>query len=59
VYLAAGVVFSVAFLARGMRRIDPASAGGRWTFRAIVLPGVLALWPLLAARWLAARHGGS
>ncbi len=56
VYSAAGVVFALAFLARGIERIDPAAHGASWGFRCLIAPGVVALWPWLARRWwLAAR----
>jgi hypothetical protein len=55
-YLAAGVLFALAFLSRGIERVDPAAHGARWGFRCLIAPGVMALWPLLARRWrLAAR----
>ncbi len=51
-YLALGVLFSIPFVARGVNRIDPVAAGGSWGFRVIIVPGVIALWPLLLVRWL-------
>ncbi len=51
VYLAVGVVFALAFLSRGIGRVDPASHGAPLAFRALIAPGVVALWPLLARRW--------
>jgi len=51
-YALAGAAFAVPFLLRGVRRIDPVADGSTWGFRAIVLPGVVALWPLLLLRWL-------
>ncbi|HEX9800487.1 MAG TPA: hypothetical protein VGC00_10015 [Thermoanaerobaculia bacterium] len=51
VYAAAGLVFALAFVARGVERVDPAARGATLGFRLIVLPGVVALWPLLARRW--------
>jgi hypothetical protein len=50
-YAAAGLLFALAFLARGIERVDPAARGATLGFRLIVLPGVVALWPLLARRW--------
>ena len=47
-----GVLFGMAFVAFGIQRIDPAARGTGWGFRLLVLPGVIALWPFLAARWL-------
>jgi len=52
IYLGLGVVFALPFLLRGIERIDPAARGTGWGFRLIVLPGAVALWPWLLARWL-------
>jgi hypothetical protein len=52
VYLALGVVFAVPFVIRGAGRIDPAAREGSWGFRLLIFPGTVALWPLLARRWL-------
>lgn len=51
-YLAAGLVFALAFVTAGVQRVDPAARGGTWGFRLLILPGAAALWPLLLARWL-------
>lgn len=51
VYLALGVVFAVAFVFFGVKRIDPAAASGTWGFRVMIFPGSVALWPLLLRRW--------
>lgn len=53
-YAVAGIAFALAFIASGARRIDPGAAAGTVGFRILILPGVAALWPLLAYRWLAA-----
>ena len=52
IYLAAGALFSVAFVIRGVQRIDPQAEGGSWGFRLAILPASAALWPFLARRWL-------
>ena len=52
-YLGVGVVFRIPFVWRGVHRIDPAAPGSTWGFRLLILPGVVALWPVLAMRWLA------
>ena len=41
-----------AFFVDGVPRIDPAARGTGWGFRLLVFPGVVALWPLLAVRWM-------
>jgi hypothetical protein len=55
-YLAAGLPFGFAFVTVGVARIDPAARGTSATFRLLILPGSVALWPVLAAKW--ARHKG-
>lgn len=51
-YTALGVLFAVAFLTHGIERVDSGARGAGRGFRLIVLPGVVALWPLLLSRWL-------
>jgi hypothetical protein len=50
-YVAAGAVFAVAFLTWGVSRIDPVARQGTLGFRLIILPGVMALWPVLLFKW--------
>lgn len=49
-YAAAGLAIGLAFLFRGLDRIDPA-ARGAYAFRPLLLPGLLLLWPLVLWRW--------
>ena len=51
-YLACGLVFAVPFALIGVRRIDPHAANGSWGFRLLIIPGVMALWPILLRRWV-------
>ena len=44
-------MFALAFLAVGIRRLDPAAEGSGYGFRALIFPGAVALWPMLALRW--------
>ena len=53
-YLALGVVFALAFVARGAARLDPDADGATWGFKVLILPGTAALWPLLLVRWMRA-----
>ena len=52
VYATVGLLFAVAFVSLGAGRVDPVARRGTWGFRLIIFPGVAALWPLLAWRWL-------
>lgn len=59
-WTAAGLVFAVPFVLRGAARIDPDAARGTWGFRVLILPGCVALWPLLLVRWMRApREAGA
>ena len=51
-YLAIGLLVAVPFLIFGIGRIDPAAKAAPLTFRALVLPGVVAMWPFMLQRWL-------
>ncbi len=55
VYAGLGLLFAGAFVVRGAARIDPQAVGASWGFRLAILPGVIALWPLLARRWAKGR----
>jgi len=54
-YLAVGLLFAVPFVTRGVGRIDPTARSATWGFRLIIIPGAVALWPLLLTRWVSGR----
>ena len=51
-YAAIGFVFAVLFVTFGVARVDPAARGAPWGFRLIILPGTVALWPLMLMKWI-------
>ncbi len=51
-YAAAGAIFSLAFLVLGLARIDDGAKGAGFTFRLVILPGLIALWPIMLIRWI-------
>jgi hypothetical protein len=55
-YLAAGILFSVPFITRGVTRIDEGAAGSGFGFRLIIIPGVIVFWPLLLKKWMAVNR---
>ncbi len=58
-YAAVGLFFGLAFVTVGLDKVDPAARGTSFAFQLLILPGIIAFWPLLALKWLkAARHGG-
>lgn len=51
-YVAVGLLFAAAFVATGVGRIDPSAEHAPIGFRLLIVPGTVALWPLLAIRWI-------
>jgi len=51
-YAAAGAVFALLFLLLGLNRIDNGAKGAGLGFRLLIIPGLIALWPLMLIRWL-------
>lgn len=54
-WLAIGLLFSLAFVTVGVQRVDRGAIGAPWGFRLLLIPGATMLWPLLLARWLRGR----
>jgi hypothetical protein len=50
-YALTGLGFAMLFLPRAVVHLDPRVAGAAKTLRLLILPGVVALWPLFAWRW--------
>jgi len=55
IYAAIGFLFSLAFIAAGISRVDPQAMGAGIFFRLLVFPGCVAFWPLLLRRWLSGK----
>lgn len=51
-YLLSGLLFAGPFVLLGVKRIDAAARQATPGFRAIIVPGVILCWPLLALRWI-------
>lgn len=51
-YVTLGLLFAIPFVLRGVQKIDPVAENGTWGFRLIILPAVVALWPVMLRRWL-------
>jgi hypothetical protein len=56
IYLMIGVVVGVAFLSLGVKKVDSAAIGAPITFRMIVFPGTVVLWPAVLVMWLRSVH---
>lgn len=60
IYVLFGLGFALWFLTRGVARLDPAAGGTGVVLRLLLVPGTVALWPLLLIRWRQhAQTGGS
>jgi hypothetical protein len=57
VYALVGVLVLLPFLLRGAGTLDPAARRGTLGFRALIVPGAVALWPLVLVRWRQASRG--
>jgi hypothetical protein len=51
-YIVSGLIFALVFLPRGVVRLDPRMGSAPASLRLLILPGVAALWPVLAWRWV-------
>lgn len=56
VYLGVGAILALPFLTFGINRIDE-NVRGAWVFRAMMVPGVMMIWPIVAWRWLQIERG--
>ena len=54
-YVVAGVLFAFAFLPRGLVRVDQRLHESPISVRVLLFPGIAALWPLFAWRWMTGR----
>lgn len=55
-YLALGLVFALVFVSLGVQRIDTSAVNASFGFRMIILPGTIALWPIMLVKWLKAAR---
>lgn len=55
-YILAGVVFGLIFIFKWVDQVDAGAGGTRTGFRLIILPGVIAFWPVLLKRYLNSRN---
>jgi hypothetical protein len=53
-YLLCGLAVGVPFVLRGVDRVDASAKGASLSFRLLILPGTVTLWPLMAAKWIKA-----
>ncbi|MEM7527155.1 MAG: hypothetical protein AAF416_05695 [Pseudomonadota bacterium] len=56
IYLYIGAAVAALFLVLGIERIEP-NARGAYAFRALIVPGLILVWPLVLWRWYALALG--
>ena len=54
-YAAVGALVALALLLGAMRRYDPRAAVAPWRVKLLIVPGIVALWPMVLMRLLRAR----
>ncbi len=54
-YALLGLVFALAFVTVGVKRIDSQANGSGAAFRLLIFPGSVAFWPMLLRRWIAGK----
>jgi regulator of protease activity HflC (stomatin/prohibitin superfamily) len=54
-YLLSGLVFAIAFLAKGLTIVDEGAHGSSIGFRIVIIPGVIVFWPFLLYKWRKAK----
>ncbi|MCC6795580.1 MAG: hypothetical protein IT366_10715 [Candidatus Hydrogenedentes bacterium] len=57
IYALVGVFAALSLHARGLRVLDHSTAGAPLLFRALITPGMIALWPVLVLKWRKAARG--
>ena len=50
-YATLGLAFALVFVSLGVQKIDPEAKGTKLGFRLLIIPGVIAFWPMLLRRW--------
>ncbi|MFM9910049.1 MAG: hypothetical protein ACKVOW_11895 [Chitinophagaceae bacterium] len=56
IYLAAGFIFAIAFLIKGIRKVDENIHGSSKGFFFVIIPGVMVFWPFLLKKWMQASR---
>ncbi len=58
-YGAIGLGFALPFVFVGLGKVDPVARDASRGVRLLLMPGAVALWPLMLRRWLAATRQGT
>lgn len=59
IYAVLGTMVAAAMHARGLHTLDHGTHGASIVFRALITPGLIALWPVMLLKWRRAALGGN
>ena len=51
IYLLTGLVFSIVLLVKGLSTLDPNTKTTGIGFKILMMPGIIAFWPILWRKW--------
>ncbi|RNC80004.1 MAG: hypothetical protein ED557_12800 [Balneola sp.] len=51
IYILIGILFSILFIWKGLSKVDHGVEGSGKLFKVLIFPGLVAFWPLFAAKW--------
>ena len=54
-YIMIGFLFAVAFVIKGIKVVDLATASTSKSFKLMMFPGSVGLWPVLLRKWIKAK----
>lgn len=55
IYLIIGFVFALYFLRWGLGRLDSGAREAKWSFKLLILPGSVVLWPVLIVKLIMSK----
>ena len=58
-YAVTGLMVGLAFVLRGVVRVDPVVGDSSFVFRVVIFPGCVGLWPAVLWLWIKAGRGGA
>lgn len=59
IYAAGGLIVALLFITRWRKAFDPLAVDGSWGFCVFVVPGIVALWPVIVRKVIAVSRGGT
>ncbi len=54
-YLVIGLIFGLWFVFKGVQKVDAGMKDIKWILRFMILPGTIALWPIMLKKYLTSQ----